>query len=274
MSLIDQVTVLILTCDEAPNIRRTLQQLRWANRIIVVDSGSKDETLEIVSEYPQAIIVRRHFDTFADQCNFGLENISSEWVLSLDADYELSSTLVEELEQLAPPDDVAGYSAKFIYRIYGRPLTASLYPPRTVLYRRALARYQNEGHGHRVVITGSIRELRGPIYHDDRKALSRWFASQQKYAQQEAEYLLSLPQSKLNRVDKLRRMAWPAPVLVFLFTLLWKRAAFDGWPGWFYALQRTIAEMMIALAIVDRTLKASVPGTSAPVAQGLKKVND
>lgn len=274
MSFVDQVSVLILTYDEAPNIHRTLNQVRWAKQILVVDSGSNDETIKIIGEYPQATVLTRNFDSFANQCNFGLAKITSEWVLSLDADYEISATLVAELGELAPPGDVAGYSAKFIYRIYGRPLRASLYPPRTVLYRKALASYVNEGHGHRVVVTGSIGRLRGRIYHDDRKPLSRWFASQRKYAEREAEYLLSLPRSKLNRVDRLRLMAWPAPILVFLFTLLGKRAAFDGWAGWFYTLQRTIAEMMIAIEVVDRSLKISIPSTNESVPEQPNKMGD
>ena len=49
-------------------------------------------------------------------------------------------------------------------------------------------------------------------------------------------------------------MGWPAPIGVFLYTLFVKRCLFDGWPGWYYALQRTIAEMLIALEIADRRL--------------------
>ena len=83
----DQITPLILTCNEAANIRRTLSKLDWADRIVIIDSGSIDETLEIVCEYPQAEIIYRPFENFADQCNFGLAQISTPWVLSLDADF-------------------------------------------------------------------------------------------------------------------------------------------------------------------------------------------
>ena len=52
-------------------------------------------------------------------------------------------------------------------------------------------------------------------------------------------------------------MAWPSPILVFLYTLLAKGCILDGWPGWFYVLQRTLAETMIAIELVDRRLRAS-----------------
>ena len=150
MSLIDQITVLILTYNEEANLRRTLQMVSWAKQILIVDSGSTDATLEIVHGFPQVRVVTRKFDDFANQCNFGLSEITSEWVLSLDADYELSSALVDEIKALVPSENVSGYKVGFIYRVYGRPLRATLYPPRTVLYRRTRAQYKNEGHGHRV----------------------------------------------------------------------------------------------------------------------------
>ena len=87
--LVRDMTALVLTFNEAPNIERTLEAVKWAQRILVVDSGSTDATLDIVARYPQARVVTRPFDTFANQCNFGLSQISSEWVLSLDADFNL-----------------------------------------------------------------------------------------------------------------------------------------------------------------------------------------
>src|SRR5262249_340203 len=163
-------------------IARTLDKLAWARRIVIADSGSTDGTLDILARYPQVALFKRTFDSFAGQCNFGLAQVESEWVLSLDADYELSDALLEELRNLHKTEGVAGYRASFVYRIHGRPLRGTLYPPRIVLYRVKSARYANEGHGHKVTVLGEVRDLEGVIYHDDRKSLSRWFSSQQSYA--------------------------------------------------------------------------------------------
>jgi glycosyltransferase involved in cell wall biosynthesis len=254
--VLDQITPLILTLNEAPNIARTLGKLCWARRIVVVDSGSTDGTLELVAGHSQAEVLARPFDDFERQWNFGLEAITSPWILSLDADYELSDELVDELRLLVPARETMGYRAKFVYRIHGRNLTASLYPPRTVLFRNGHA-YRQEGHTQQLAIAGQVLPLTGQIFHDDRKPLSRWVASQQRYAREEAAYLLG--QSALSRVDRLRRTGWLGPLLVFLYTLFFRRCLFDGWPGWYYALQRCIVEAMIALEIVDRRLRGSVP---------------
>ena len=118
----DQITPLIITYNEAPNIARTLGKLSWAKRIVVIDSGSTDETLDVLRSFPQVDVIEHPFSDFAGQCNFGLTQVATPWVLSLDADYELSDELVEELTGLRAPDNVAGYRARFVYRIHGRAL--------------------------------------------------------------------------------------------------------------------------------------------------------
>jgi glycosyltransferase involved in cell wall biosynthesis len=264
VNLADQLTVLLITYNEESNIARTLEAVAWAKTILVVDSGSTDATRAIIAGFPQARIVERPFDTFATQCNFGLSRVATDWVLSLDADYELSEALAQEIQALWPEPDVAGYRASFVYRIFGRALTSTLYPPRTVLYRKDHARYRDEGHGHRVVIDGPIGVLQNAIFHDDRKPLSRWFASQQAYARREADYLLTAEPGALKRSDRIRRLGWIAPILVPLYTLFWKRCLLDGWPGWYYALQRGIAEAMIALELIDRRLRGAEKPAKEP----------
>jgi glycosyltransferase involved in cell wall biosynthesis len=253
--MFEQITPLILTYNEAPNIARALAKLSWARRIVVIDSGSTDATLDMLRNYPQVKVVEHPFGDFATQCNFGLAQVRTPWVLSLDADYELSDGLVDEIGALAENGDVAGYRAQFVYRIYGRPLRGSLYPPRTVLYRRDKAHYRNEGHGHRVSVAGEVRALRHVIYHDDRKPLARWFASQQRYAAEEALHICAKAPRDLTRADQLRRMGWPVPLGVAFYTLFAKGCILDGWAGWFYALQRLVAEALIALAVLDRRLR-------------------
>jgi glycosyltransferase involved in cell wall biosynthesis len=256
MRFLDGVTPLIITYNEIANIERTLAQLGWARRIVVVDSGSTDGTLDVLTRDPRVDVHYRRFDSFAEQCNFGLGKIETDWVLSLDADYELSPALVEELKSLWPAETCAGFRAGFVYRIHGRPLRGTLYPPRTVLYRVRQGRYANEGHGHRVRVTGEVMNFRAPIYHDDRKPLSRWLQSQLAYAAQEAGHLLAMPRADMSRVDRVRVMGWPAPILVFLYVLIAKGAVLDGPAGWYYAFQRLLAEVLLVLELLDRRLKS------------------
>jgi glycosyltransferase involved in cell wall biosynthesis len=273
MSFFEQISVLILTYNEAPNIRRTLDALSRFSDIIVLDSESNDGTTEIVGRYSNVRYKSRPFDTHAAQWSYGLTScgIDRPWILALDADYILSPALVDEIGSLSPSTSVAGYSVAFRYCVFGRPLSGALYPPVIALYRRERARYIQDGHTQRVVVDGTVAYLQELIDHDDRKPLSRWFASQQKYAKLEADHLLSTPRADLSGADKVRLMAWPAPVVVFLYTLIAKGCILDGWPGWLYVLQRTLAEMMIAVELVDRQRRASSTESTQDIAAQLAR---
>ncbi len=255
------ITVMILTFNEAPNIRRTLEKLTWAGDIVVIDSGSTDGTLDILREHANVRVLTRVFDTFANQCNYGLEHVRTEWVLSLDADYVLTPAFVDELHNLEPRDGQAGWKAQFIYCVHGRRLRSSLYPPRSVLYRRKLACYEDDGHGHRVSLKGSVQMLKSSILHDDRKPLSRWFTAQITYANHEALKLGVASPQELNRADRIRRMIWCAPLLVLVYTLFLKRLILDGWPGWFYAFQRMLAETLLSLRLLEQKWMSSKDGS-------------
>jgi glycosyltransferase involved in cell wall biosynthesis len=249
---LDKITPLILTYNEAPNIGRMLGRLAWAHRIVVVDSFSTDETLSILKRYPAVQVFQRPFDHFAEQCNFGLQQISSEWVISLDADYVLSQTLIEELKGIPEATSCSGYRASFEYCINGHPLRSTLLPARVVLYRRSQAVYCRDGHAHRVAIPGETGSLKNVIFHDDRKSFRRWFRDQKRYAALEAKKLWGARFGELNFQDRIRRLVLFAPGLVVLYCLFVKGLILDGWRGWVYTFQRFLAEALLSLRLLKR----------------------
>ena len=266
--MLDQITPLILTRNEAANISRTLERLRWARDIVIVDSNSDDDTATLAGSFPQVRFLRRSFDTHARQWNFALHEtgIHTEWVLALDADYVLSDELVQELAMLRPDASVDGYRASFRYVVYGRALRGSAYPPATVLFRRRRARYVQDGHTQRVVVDGAVNRLRGMVFHDDRKPLDRWFDAQRRYTQLEADKLVSNPWRCLGWADRLRRLKIFAPIVMPFYCLFWKRAIFHGRAGLLYTMQRTLAELLLAMRLIDieQTPSRKVSRAEAP----------
>jgi glycosyltransferase involved in cell wall biosynthesis len=259
------LTALILTYNERENIARTLSALSAIPRVLIIDSFSTDQTLEIVkASRPDAVVVQRGFDSFAGQCNFGLAQVSTAWVLSIDADYVLTPELAKEIMELEPAAEIRGYSAKFRYCVFGRPLRTTIYPPRTVLYRRESANYENEGHGHRVRISGAVGSLQGQICHDDRKPLSRWLESQDGYFKIEARHLRATPNDQLNRQDRLRKKIFFAPWVIFLYLLFGRGLVLDGWPGWYYVCQRTVAEALLSLRLLTERERLEEASASTP----------
>jgi glycosyltransferase involved in cell wall biosynthesis len=252
-AMLDQITPIILTYNEALNIRRTLDALRWARDIIVIDSFSDDATINVLAEFPQVRVYQRCFDNLANQCNYFLNEIKicSEWVLALDADYVLTPEIVEEMSGLQPGSGVNGFRAHFVYCVFGKSLRGTAYPPVTVLYRHKYASYRQDGHAHRVVVQGEIQPLRSPILHDDRKPLSRWLRSQDIYMRQELRKLSNVNDEILGWPDRLRKTRVLFPFAIFFYCLFVKGAIRDGWAGVYYAFQRMLAEILLALYLIE-----------------------
>lgn len=252
------ITPVILTFDEEPNIARTLSALGWATDIVVLDSGSSDRTVEIAGTHPNVRVLSRAFDAHANQWNFALREsgIRTDWVLSLDADYVMTPELVDELRGLQTAPEVAGYQTSFVYCVAGRPLRGSVYPPVTTLFRRALGEYRQDGHTQRLDVKGRVDALRSPILHDDRKSVRHWLASQNRYMELEAAKLCDSPAGALTAPDRIRKLVFLAPFLVFFYALFVKGAILDGRAGLYYALQRSVAEMILSLHLMHRKLFA------------------
>jgi glycosyltransferase involved in cell wall biosynthesis len=258
--MLEQITPLILTYNEAPNIERTLGKLSWAKDIVVVDSGSSDTTRELLARHPAVRVYERAFTGHADQWNFGLGStaIRTDWVLALDADFVLSDALLAELRALVPSQAVGGLRASFVYCIHGKPLRGSLYPPVTVLFRRARARYVQQGHTQRVSVEGETESLHAPIYHDDRKPIGHWLASQARYMRIEADKLRGAVPGELRWQDRIRRLRVIAPFGVLFYLLLVRGLILDGWPGVFYACQRAVAEAILSLYLIEGDLSLRI----------------
>ena len=245
------ITVLIITLDEIDNIGRLLSDLESFPNVLLVDSGSHDGTVECAESYPNVRILSRAFDSFSNQCNAGLAEVSTPWVLSLDADYRVSPQLASEIDAMEPTEPA--YWCRFVFAVHGQPLRSTLLPPRAVLFRSS-CRYAQDGHAHRLDIDDRNRKvLRNTLTHDDRKPLARWYRAQCGYAQQEAKKLTSCP--KLSMPDRIRAWILIAPWLVPLYVLFARGLILDGRRGFHYAMQRMIAESLLSLYLLDDRLR-------------------
>ncbi len=259
--MLDQITPVILTYNEAPNIGRTLEKLRWAKDIVIVDSFSTDETPSIIKQFPRARVIQREFDQHAAQWNFAIKetNIQTDWVLALDADYILNDELINEITALKPGSDIMGFRAKFAYCVFGRPLRSSVYPPVIVLFRKSKAFYRQDGHTQRLVLQGKSSGLRFQMMHDDQKSLDQWFFSQDRYMKLEARKLIESDPRHLNLTDRFRKTRFLAPLGMLWYCLFFKGVIFDGYKGWYYTFQRIFAELALSLYLMQYDLEKILP---------------
>jgi glycosyltransferase involved in cell wall biosynthesis len=249
------ISPVVLTFNEAPNLGRTLEAVAWAREVVVLDSFSTDATMSIARKFANVRVLQRTFDTHADQWQAAVAACATDWILGLDSDYVLSTEIIGELQGWEPTADVDAYFCRFRYCVEGAPLRASLYPPRAILFNRQRCEYVQDGHTQVLSVRGRTGWLNGAIFHDDRKPLSRWMADQDRYARLEARKLMLAPTSALSWQDRCRRLIVAAPALVFFGTLFVKGVILDGWRGWFYTCQRTIAELMLSLRLVEARFK-------------------
>ena len=246
------IAALIITYNEEANLYRTLSSISWIPDVLVIDSGSSDQTLNIISQFKNTRIIHRSFDSFARQCNFGLDKLSSDWVLSLDADYVLSTQLADELCALLSDSHSTSasfdaYRIGFNYCINGKPIRSGLLPPRICFYKRREAQYIDVGHGHRVIINGRIGRLKNKIFHDDRKSFSKWLENQKRYQRIEAAMLKVKSPRRLPIQDLIRKYTFMAPFSAFFMCLFLRGGIFDGREGVIYAFHRLIAESLLYL---------------------------
>ncbi len=253
---LSEVTPLIITYNEEANIGRVLERLQWAQRVLIVDSYSSDSTEQIAKSFENVQFIQNRFENFAQQCNFGLGLVKTKWVLSIDADYVCSEALVREISALEPAE-IQGFRTRFDFLILAKKIPGTLLPPRTVLFRTESGHYVMDGHAHQLVLKGSTSDLDSHIAHDDRKPLSRWCESQIGYARKEAEKLLSARFGELSKADRIRRLPFVAPPMVFVFSLIRCKVWRAPRPVVYYALQRLIAEWMLQLFLLDRRILLS-----------------
>jgi glycosyltransferase involved in cell wall biosynthesis len=253
-SMLNAITPVILTYNEAVNIGRTLGSLQWASEIIVVDSDSTDSTLEILRANPRVRLYSRKFDSHHNQWAFatGATDIKTPWIFRLDADYQLSPELVDEISRLDPGGAENAFRVHFDYAIFSKKLVASLYPPNTVLLRRGKFSIGDAGHTESWLVEGPIGELKATIVHDDWKPMSAWLWAQARYMARE----LNAPaRTDRGLRDWLRTHPPLMPIAVFFYCFLARGLIFSGRQGLLYTLQRTIAEAIYSLLYLERACR-------------------
>lgn len=117
--------------------------------MLVIDSYSDDKTLELCKRFKNVQALQNHCGGPTYQSNFDLtQDVTSEWGLSMDADYVVSPELYTELANLPLNQDINGLEISFNSLINGRPLKESLCSPRICLYRKTSAHCHRDGHTH------------------------------------------------------------------------------------------------------------------------------
>ncbi len=262
--LLSKVTPVVLTYNEEPNIGRTLESLRWASEVVVLDSSSTDQTETIARSFENVRWFVRPFDAHVTQWQFAIQQtgISNEYVLALDADMQVPDGFLQELENAFPWGRAAGGMVPFEYRYHGRKLSGSLCPPQLRLFQRAAVDISQPDHTQSFSVDGEVYRFRQRLIHDDRKPVERWVGSQLAYQRLNEKGLSNGGRHRLR--DQLRRAGLMPPIIGAL-AYLRAGGPFRGAAAARYAYERAVAEGLLAIRLMDARLKSGESETKRNV---------
>jgi glycosyltransferase involved in cell wall biosynthesis len=184
-----RLSAVVITLDEEARVRACLESVAWADEIVVVDAGSTDKTVQIAREFTDRVIVRP-WPGFAAQKNFALDQATGEWLLSIDADEEVSSELKAEILTVLAGAPVAdGYRVPRRNLMWGRWIRhGGLYPDWQLrLFRRGRGRFGERSVHESVTVEGRVDQLCGHLVHQSYRDVTDFVARSDRYATLAAE---------------------------------------------------------------------------------------
>lgn len=162
-----ELSVIIIVKNESANIRDCIASVAWADQIIVVDSGSTDDTVGIARKMGAEVYVHADWRGFGPQKNRALDYATHEWVLSIDADERITPQLRVEIESVLQNPQADGYEISRLSSFCGRFMHHSGWSPDYVLrlFRRDQGRFSDVLVHESVQLQGSVAELKQPLLH-------------------------------------------------------------------------------------------------------------
>jgi glycosyltransferase involved in cell wall biosynthesis len=264
------VSIIVPIKNEAANLRRCLDSVRWADEIFIVDSQSTDGSIEIAGEYGAQLVQFRFNGTWPKKKNWALENLPfrNEWIFILDADEVLPAEAQSEFARaISDAGDLAGYWINRRFMFMGKWLRHSYYPNWNLrLFRHSLGRYEkltdadtrsgdNEVHEH-VIVQGPTGRLRSEMDHYAFPTVEVFIEKHNRYSNWEArvsaDRQLSGTAAQISRGDvgrrrKLKQLSQRLPfrpLLRFLYIYIWQKGFLDGREGYYFARLHAVYEFL------------------------------
>ncbi len=225
-----RLSVVVIAKNEEARLRGCLESVAWADELIVVDAESIDKTVQIAREFTDRVYVRP-WPGFAAQKNFGLEQATGDWILSLDADEEVPRELREEIEGILAGRGGAGYRMPRRNLFWGHWVRhGGLYPDWQLrLFRRGRGRFVERAVHESVEVDGEVGRLREALVHRSYEDIADFLARADRYSTLAAE-----------EWARSGRPVRPADVLLrpagrFLSMYVVHAGFLDGWRGFLLA---------------------------------------
>ncbi len=190
----NDITAIILTKNEELNIGRCINSIKsFVDRIVVVDSGSTDNTISIAQELGAEIFKHEPFEHYAKQFNWALDNVNikTKWVYRIDADEVVTPELASEIVNachINHDNDINGLVMRFKIFFMGKFLThGGIYPfYNLTIFKYGIGRYEDRAMGEHIILSeGKTADLTNDCLHYDFKGLDIWINKHNWYSTRE-----------------------------------------------------------------------------------------
>jgi len=232
------LSVVIVTLNEEETLARTLASVAWAEEIVVVDSGSTDRTAEIARSYG-ARVIEREWPGFAAQKNYAIAQCSGTWVLSLDADEELTPELQQQIQTLLtsnPPVD-AFYLKRRNYFLGRWIRHGGFYPDAKLrLFRRNTTnsmltpRFTERAVHETIAFNGKAGTMDFDLIHHAYPTLTHYIEHMNRYSSLGAEILAARGRTSSSWIAFVLNV-WVVPQYMFQWNYFFRLGFLDGREG-------------------------------------------
>ena len=251
------LSVIVITKNEAHNIEACLRSVSFASQIVVLDSGSTDETAQIALGLGAEVSVNTEWQGFGIQKNRALALASSEWVLSIDADERLSPELQTEIQLVLQNPAFDAYCFPRLSSYCGQYMRHSGWYPDYVtrLFRRDAARFSHDLVHEKLVASGQVGKLQCRLLHESFKNFENVLDKVNRYSSAGAQSLHGKGKSS-SFLKALGHGFW-----AFIQTYFLRMGFLDGWMGLALAISNAEGTyyryLKLWLRLLDR--KAALP---------------
>jgi glycosyltransferase involved in cell wall biosynthesis len=186
------VTVLILIPNAGDRLARCLESVQWADDVFcVVDPKTSDGSDEVARKHSNHVVVHEYVNK-ADQCNWAIPHIETEWTLVLDADEWVSPELAARIKEIMKsPDSCDGYKIKRLSYFFGKLIEHCGWDHdyNVRLFRTKKGRYRVQRVHATIDIDGTMGRIDEVMYHDDKRDFEEYFRTFQRFTSWSAEDL-------------------------------------------------------------------------------------
>ncbi len=266
------ISVIMISLNEGHNLKGVYENLSgWAQEVILVDSYSKDDTIDISLNYGVKVVQRR-FRDFGNQWNFALSDlpIKSPWVMKLDPDERLTDELKVNISQMINNNQYDAFSLKRRLWFVGKPLPVHQQLIR--VWRVGICRFTDVAVNEHPIIDGSVKFVAGDLEHHDSPSLDHWLEKQNRYTTSEAIITFQnkpladeplLFGTSLQRRMWLKKNFYKVPFRyfsLFIYHFLFQGAFRAGRAGYIWARLRADVMRLVDYKHYEMKIKNTAPG--------------